>query len=147
MIRLFLVLALLLSGIQQALACSRAPGMPEPTDEDLFREASAVFVARVYKTEEAIDNVGPRNSPVPIVIGTFRPGEIFKGRPPADNTVRDFTPGPGNCGLMLMAGVDYLFFLQEQTRNYVPWPHGSRGFFNINATEPQKLFEKLRTLK
>ncbi|MBP6819466.1 MAG: hypothetical protein KBC46_09205 [Ferrovibrio sp.] len=145
MLHFFLVLVLLAASIQPSFACSRDPSQPEPTDEDFFRQASAVFLGRIYKTEESTETFDGRVEPM--VIGTFRLIEVFKGQPPTDNTVRDPIPGPGNCGLMLQAGVDYLFFLHSEMRNYVPWPNGSRGFFNTNARDAKQLFDKLRALK
>ncbi|WP_374305408.1 hypothetical protein [Ferrovibrio sp.] len=147
MIRLFLVLVLLLSGIQSALACSRDPSLPELTDEDLFRAASAVFHGRIYKTEEALDAIGPDGKPMPIVVGTFHLKEVFKGRPPEDRMVRGPTPGPGNCGLPLMVGLDYVFFLTEESGPFVLWTNGSRAYFNLDAAEPKQFLEKLRALK
>jgi len=91
--------------------------------------------------------IGPENRPIGIVEGEFRVVEIFKGIPPSDGKARDFIFGPGNCSLGLLAGLDYLFFIEDARENFVLLPSGSRAFVNINGTEPKRLFETLRRLR
>lgn len=127
-----------------ASACS-VRGEP-PTDEQLFAQAASVFVAHLIHTEEKFEPVGPSKQSVAIVEGEFRLLEVLKGSPPPDNKVRDFVFGPGNCSLGLLAGVDYLFFIQDTSHPYVLWPTGSRPFINIKGTESIKLLNNLRRL-
>lgn len=129
------------------LACSRAPGLPEPTDEDLFRSASAVFVAHLTRTEEAEMKDPDTGKPPPIVIGHFRLIETLKGSPPANGTVRDLVYGPGNCSLGLLAGNDYVFFLQDEYKGVVLHLSGSRMIFDLEARQVRAFLDKLRALR
>lgn len=93
-----------------AFACSTRND-EHPTDEQLYKSASAVFVAHITKTEEKSSPVGgDKRLPWPIVEGNFKLIEILKGEPPADGKVKDLVFGPGNCSLGLFAGLDYVFF-------------------------------------
>jgi hypothetical protein len=135
---------LLISGqVPLAIACSIAG--PPPTDEELFRKASSVFVARVVRTEESSWKFGHVTEP--IVEGDFQVIEVLKGQPPTDGKVRDLTFGPGNCSLGLLAGMDYLFFIEPNRHNFVLWPTGSRMIFNRQLPEVVEFLERLRNLK
>jgi hypothetical protein len=127
------------------VACSTLG--PEPTDEELFRKATTVFLARVVRTEEKQHAWRASSKPMPIVEGDFQIVEVLKGQPPVDGKVRDFTFGPGNCSLGLLAGADYIFFIQPGQENFVLWPTGSRMIINREGTEVVRLLEKLRKLK
>jgi len=130
-----------------AMACSSLE--PPPTDEELFQQATAVFLAHVVRTEEK-QYVWPdaaNSKPWPIVEGNYQIVEVLKGQPPADGKVRDLVFGPGNCSLGLLVGMDYLFFIQPGPNNFVLWPTGSRMIINREGTEVVKLLEKLRKLK
>jgi hypothetical protein len=127
-----------------AMACSIL-GEP-PSERQLFEKAASVFVAHVFRTEEKQLPVGPNKTSIPVVEGDFRIIETLKGTPPSDGKVRDVVFGPGNCSLGLMAGLDYLFFINDG-QVFVSWPTGSRPFINIEGTEPKKLLENLRALK
>ena len=63
----FLFLLLLQLVAFPTLACSRAPGSPEPTNSELFQNAKSVFVAHVYRTEEKSWPLGSNKTPEPIV--------------------------------------------------------------------------------
>ena len=140
------VIGLAISGpISSAIGCSTLG--PPPSDEDLFRKASTVFVARVVRTEEKQVVWKGAKNPESIVEGDFQVVEILKGQPPAGGKVRDLTFGPGNCSLGLLAGMDYLFFIQPDQENLVLWPTGSRMIINRQGTEVVKLLELLRKLK
>lgn len=142
---LYLVTVLFLQcTASSAIACSIL-GEP-PTERQLFEKATSVFVAHVFRTEEKQSPVGPNKASIPIVEGDFRIIETLKGTPPSDGKVRDVVFGPGNCSLGLMAGLDYLFFVND-SQEFVSWPTGSRPFINIEGTEPKKLLENLRALK
>ena len=116
---------------------------PPPTTEQQFAEATAVFVARLLRTEEA--QMVWDGKTEPIVEGTFRVIEVLKGQPPPDQKVRSLVFGPGNCSIQLLAGWDYVFFLYKDS-NFVFWPGGSVGTFNIDGTGPKRLLEELRSL-
>jgi hypothetical protein len=134
---------LALTGANSAIACSSTE--PPPNTEQRFAEASAVFVARIVRTDEAKLVYGGETHA--IVEGTFRPIEVLKGQPPADGKVRSLVYGPGNCTIPLLAGWDYVFFLVPgDGHNFVGWPNGSFGTFNIEGTEPKRILEELRKL-
>jgi hypothetical protein len=142
-----LALAAVALTTRQASACSVSK---PPTDEERFKNASAVFVAHLTKAEEgdALRRGSQPAGPVtqePTVVGTFRVIEVLKGTPPEDRTVRDYVFAPGNCSLGLFPGIDYLFFLHGD--NWVLWPGGSKGILNLQAPPVQQLLEKLRKLK
>ena len=138
-----LIAGLLLVWRGMASACSTLG--PEPTIEELFSTADAVFVAEVVKTERVIGSFGSMT--LPMVEGDVELVEVLKGDPPAGRKVRDLVFGPGNCSLGLLAGLPYLFLFQPGQDNLVLWPTGSRMFININGTYPKELLARLRALK
>jgi hypothetical protein len=109
---LLAVLATLsLARMEAASACSYAPGYRPPSDEDLFAKASAVFVGHLVRIEEVGIGFGELRR-WPMLEGTFRVVEVFKGEPPADGKIR--APRYFLCtGPMLFAGFDYVFFLND----------------------------------
>jgi hypothetical protein len=124
-------------------ACSQDPAQPEPTDRDFYKAAKLVLSAHVTKVEEMVpagDGDGG------LIVGTLRPIEVFKGKLPQEFTVRSEVFLPGNCTLPLMAGSDYVFFLDGKD-NFVQWATGSRSYFNIDGTEVRKELEAIRALK
>jgi hypothetical protein len=124
-----------------AFACSSL-GNPKTT-EQLFAQASSVFVAHVVRTQESTHTV----SDIPTVEGEFRLVEAIKGTPPPDNKVRDFVYGYGNCSLGLLAGLDYVFFIQKDWKDLVVIPSGSQPLININGRAAVELLQKLRRLQ
>ena len=124
-----------------AFACS-SPGEP-PTVEELFAKATSVFVAHVVRTQETNLKI----EGIPIVEGEFRLVEEIKGTPPQDYRVRDFVYGYGNCSLGLLAGLDYVFFIQKDWSDLVVFPSGSRPIININGKASVELLQKLRRLQ
>jgi hypothetical protein len=123
---LLLVLAMpLLAGIDTARACSYSPGHGPPTEEQLFARASAVFVARIVRVEEAgtvrVLESGP---PATAVEAAFRLKEVLKGMPPPDGKVR--APAITICALPLLAGVDYVFFLYGDNFVHTSFGAGAR---------------------
>jgi hypothetical protein len=142
---LFIGVACAILSVGSTHACSVAEGSPEPTKEALFAEASTVFVGHVVFVEEVAAQHRDPNEPV--LEAKFRVTEVLKGQPPADNKVRSFGYGPGNCTAPMLAGMDYLFFLHQGVQNFVDWPSGTETFFNINGTETQALLARLRALK
>src|SRR5262245_61861493 len=83
-----LLAAVLLAKLNAASAGSmRNP----PNDEDLFAEASTVFVGHIFRTEEIEIKIPVPGSTetraVPAMEGTFRLIEVLKGEPPEDRKV------------------------------------------------------------
>lgn len=141
------ILALSLLGPGLAAACSRAPGLPEPTLADLYREASAVFIAHVSKTEEVLPEPNSKYGRFPYVIGHFQLIEKIKGEPPESKIIKDQVLGPGNCSVGLMAGWDYVVFLRPENEEFITTFSGSEGTYNLKAKQVQEYIEKIRALK
>jgi hypothetical protein len=96
------------------------------SDEQQYERASTVFIAHVFRTEEAREPSPLSIEPEPIVEATFRLVETLKGKPPAEGKVKSTRFSNGNCSVFLIAGVDYLFFLHDETGSYALLPGGSR---------------------
>jgi hypothetical protein len=126
-----------------AFACSTRGPDGSPTIEQLFAKSTSVFVAHILRTQESALKV----SDIPIIEGEFRLVEVIKGTPPPDYKVRDFVYGYGNCSLGLLAGLDYVFFIQKENHDLVVWPSGSQPLININGKESAEFLEKLRRLQ
>ncbi len=58
-----------------------------------------------------------------------------------------FVFGLGNCSLGLFAGLDYLFFIQDEQSKLVSRPSGSRALLNLQGNETVKLLTTLRRLR
>ena len=122
---LYVLGAILLLGLREpASACSM---VNPPTDAELFAKASTVFVGRIVRTEEIESYQYPGAGIGPAPEGTFRLVEVLKGEPPADRKV----VGPifMMCMMPLMAGLDYLIFLNDGS-NFIVWAldTGTRPF-------------------
>ena len=91
-------------------------------------------------------DLGITGKPIPNVEGSFTVVEVLKGTPPSDGKVVDMVFGPGNCSLGLFAGLDYVFFIQDDKYNLVIWPTGSRAFINLEAADAVKTITALRKL-
>ncbi|MBI3513937.1 MAG: hypothetical protein HY060_07740 [Proteobacteria bacterium] len=142
--QLVIAVLIVLIGAFPAGACSRAPDEPEPTVANFFASAKQVFLAPLIRTEEVRHN-DPVYKDIPYFIeGRYRIIEILKGQPSADGAVRDLPWGPGNCSLGLLAGHDYLFFVDQ--RGLVLLPDGSRMFFSLEVQPVKQLLAKLRSL-
>lgn len=126
-------------------ACSLAPGKEWPTESERFQKARAVFVAHVYRTTEGSRSIDSSGKLFPIVEAEFRVIEVIKGVPPTNEKVAALVPSAGNCAVLLVAGVDYVFFVQEG-HDLIWWPDGSLAFTNLQAIEPKKLLERLRKM-
>src|SRR5262245_33696377 len=120
---LLLGVLLLLAGTAAAKACS--PTDPPPTTRQQFAAATAVFVARIVRTEEARMVLEPFGE-TPIVEGTFRVIEALKGQPPEGGKIRRLLFGPGNCTIPILAGWNYVFFLYESdSESFAHWRGGN----------------------
>ena len=150
---------ILLAGMEVASACSYAPGHGPPTDEELFSQASTVFVGHVFRVEKAglvrerellafppwwkEESRPPKTAvesmpPIPAIEATFRIVEVFKGEPPTDSKIR--APIYMHCvGPMLLAGADHVFFLHEG--NFVrSWLEGRTAY---NRPTPEQDAERM----
>jgi hypothetical protein len=138
---------ILLFGASPTYACSTLDTIQgrEPSKEEQFAQASAVFVAHVTHVVEI--DAKRRSADEPVLEATFRVIEVLKGQPPPDNKVKSYGYRPGNCTVPMFAGMDYVFFLREGAQDFVDWPSGTETFFNINDTKAQALLNQLRALK
>lgn len=138
----FLIALLALANPSAAFGCSFVP----LSYEDQFAEASAVFVARIVRTEEGKGSdptrIGIKPETIAVVEATFRIVEILKGQPPGDGKVRSLRSEEANCTIPLLAAQDYLFFLS--TDGFVWGPSGS-GIVNPDGKD-RDLLERLRKL-
>lgn len=134
----------LLAGPSSAWACSLDPTLPEPTPEERFEKAAIVVAAHMLKVEE-VEAPNEIGQDMLWVEGTFRPIELLKGELPAGNKVSGPAYGPGNCSLPLLAGSDYIFYLDGE-KNFVIWPSGSEMFFSLDTPDGKKVLDDLRVL-
>lgn len=104
------LLVYLILGTYPAKACSE--GEPEPTPQDRFDRASSVFVAHVTRVEEDKEPDFKTRSDG-TVFGTIITKEVIKGNPPDDNIVKEKFLIPAFCSIPLLAGGDYIFYLDS----------------------------------
>jgi hypothetical protein len=146
--RLILATSVITISIGQAshgYACSSL-GKPVPTEEELFSQASSVFVAHLTSVAEISAPDDVKKSHKNIIEGSFSTIEPIKGEPPASRKVRSVPYGFGNCTIPLLAGADYIFFLQKED-DYITFLSGSAGpIVNLDATKVREKLEKLRAL-
>ncbi|MGB3810516.1 MAG: hypothetical protein WA943_10495 [Parvibaculum sp.] len=133
----------LLTCATNALACSVDPSA-QRRPEDLFSDAATVVVAHLTKVEEI--DAPNENNRMGVIQGTFRPIEVIKGKLPAGNKVKSPAFGPGNCSIPLLAGMDYVFYLDGKL-NYVTWVTGSELLDELDSPSARQVLEKLHKLK
>lgn len=135
------LLASLLLALPSVFACSFRP---QPL-ETYFEKSKNVFRARVIETKLAMlvnpENPSERNE---VIEAKFEVKEIFKGGVTESGVVRDVPFMPGNCGLGLVPGMEYVFFPGEH--DLVLAPDGSFGFINADGNDVRPKLELLRTL-
>jgi hypothetical protein len=110
----YLLLTMLLLGrLEAASACrfyvgsKQHPGGPQ---EQLYGQASTVFIGHVISTEEASPLLDDEKAPLtPMMVATLRVIEVLKGEPPADGKVR--ASASQDCNVLLVPGFDYVIFL------------------------------------
>ena len=146
--RFLLLLCLVASAVLVNTAPVRACSYERLSDEQLYAKASMVFVARVVRTEEAKGLSPLSGEAEPIVEATFRLVETLKGQPPPDGKVKSLVWSNGNCSVLLVAALDYLFFLHGDS--YALIGGGSRpivieGVESMTA-ETKSLLQRLRAL-
>jgi len=132
---------LLLASSSATVACS----FKERTDAELVAQAKIVFRARVTEVKLATlaDPANPSQN-FEVVEARYEIKEVLKGVPPESGVVRDVPFGPGNCGLVLLPGLEYVFFPGEH--NMVLAPTGSFGYFNAEGTAVKPRLDSLRKL-
>ena len=110
---LYLVGSALLLNTAPARACKQL------SDESLFQSATAVFLARVVRTDEAWGVTPLGSEPEVIVEATLGIFEVFKGEPPKDGKVKAAAAQP--CGpVPLWTAMDYVFFLYDYNNFLLP---------------------------
>lgn len=131
----------LLFAASSALACSFTP---QPIEAH-FAKSNNVFRARVIETKLAVltDPKSPSER-TEVIEAKFEVKEIFKGGATSSGVVRDVLFLPGNCGLGLVPGMEYVFFPGEY--DLVLASDGSFGFFNAEGTDVRPKLEQLRAL-
>ena len=77
---------------------------------------------------------------------SFRLIETFKGEPHIPEYLYEMTFSPGNCGLGLMAGVEYVIFSGGKPFEFASYCTGSFGFFNPDGSEIKPDLDRLREL-
>jgi len=132
-----LMFLLLLCAVGPCDAC--APRHALLSDSEQFAKASAVFLAHLTKAEESATHAN-------MLEGTFRLIEVLKGQAPPDNKITTVVYWPGSCGLPLLVGGDYLFFLYEGEANSVRLGE-SRGPFDAGGYYEKKFLEQMRALR
>jgi len=141
-----LLLAISIAQVSPAAACSSLPGKPLPREEELFSQASVVFVAHLKSVAEIAAPDDMKGAYKQILEASVSTMEVIKGTPPADAKVRSAPFAYGNCTLPLLAGADYIFFLQDQDP-YITFLTGSAGpILNLDGTEVRERLKKLRSL-
>jgi hypothetical protein len=114
-----LLFLLYVIGSELLLSTVPARACKQPSDEFLFERASAVFVARVVRTDEAWGLTPTGSAPEVIVEGTLRIIEVFKGQPPKDGKVK--ASAAQLCGpVPLWTAMDYVFFLYDDHNFLLP---------------------------
>ena len=144
----------------QALACSCEVG----TIEERFENATAAFRILVTGTElrqtsEILESgllPGEELSEEDIaeiledmpnyVRVSFTLIETYKGEPSVPDYLYEMTFSPGNCGLGLVAGVEYVIFSGGPPIEFATFCTGSYGFSNADDTEVKSDLDRLREL-
>ena len=134
----FVLLALLLLD-SRVEACT----FKQRTDEELVAQSQNIFRAKVTEVKLALLR-DPANTTatVEVVEARYEVKEVLKGAPPSSGVVRDLPFGPGNCGLTLLPGLEYVFFPGEH--DMVLAPSGSFGYFNGEGTSVAPRLEAIR---
>ena len=78
--------------------------------------------------------------------------ETFKGKAEIPKYLIEALPNPGNCGLELQVGIEYVVFLQGQAQSlFYPWETisyctGTFGFYSAVGTKVKPELDRLREL-
>lgn len=155
----FLVLIALLLPVQ-SLACS----CPVGTIDERLESAAVAFRVLVTGTElrplseivesEWFAGKGFTDEEVTEILKespnyvrvSFRLIETYKGESHIPDFLYEMTPSPGNCGLGLAAGIEYVVFSGGTPFEFATFCTGSFGFFNPDGTEVKPDLDRLREL-
>jgi hypothetical protein len=146
--RLLLLLCLIGSALLVDASPARACLCERSSDEELFAMASSVFVAHVFRSEEATGLVPLLgDKPETIVEASFRTVEVLKGQPPPSGKMKALT-WSSSCSVLLYPAVDYLIFLRDD--DFVLPCAGSRSIslegHESVTTVSKSLLQRLRAL-
>jgi len=132
----YLITALLTLGIVDANACSCIA----VKDEQRFIDASDVFVGTVVETKliTKVEKFGELEASVEQVSAKIEIKNRAKGEPSKHTEVIDSVANGANCGVGLLTGRDYLFYLYDN--NLLSICSGTRLY---NAFTDQGLIEKM----
>ena len=143
-----------------AYACSCDVGS---IDEN-FAESVAVFRIRVTATElrptseidfagvaaeEKVtdDEIAEIVEEMPDYVRvSFEVIEVFKGESSIPPHLYEMIFSPGNCGLGLATGIEYVIFHSGAPLEFASFCSGSFGFFNAEGTEIKPDLDRLREL-
>jgi len=155
---LVVLIALFLS--PQALACTCEVG----TIDERFEDATAAFRVLVTGTElrptsELLESdlfpeeelseeeIAEILEDMPnFVRVSFSLIETYKGESSIPDHLYEMTFSPGNCGLGLVAGVEYVIFSSGDRIEFATFCTGSFGFFNAEGMEVKPDLDRLREL-
>ncbi|MGR3276488.1 hypothetical protein ACSYAD_15375 [Acaryochloris marina NIES-2412] len=134
-----------------ASACSTSP----QSDRQKFEDARTIFRARIVATSLAPFKESEPTKPLEVTDGnTITKGqyqliETFKGSPSSQGSVVSLPYLPGSCGIPLIAGWEYVFYVGEEhgDHNYVDMTGGSFGFFNPDGKQTKTRLDQIRLLK
>ena len=157
--KIFIVLFAVLWSLD-ALACSCEVG----TIDERFENSSAAFHILVTATElrpssdlllsehfpkdeYSDDEIAEMLEEMPNYVRvSFEVIEAFKGESRIPDHLFELTISPGNCGLGLMSGIEYVIFSAGEPIEFATYCTGSFGFFDPEATEVRPDLERLREL-
>ena len=77
---------------------------------------------------------------------SFEVTEVFKGESNIPTHLYEMTFSPGNCGLGLMTGIEYVIFLTGEPVEFASFCSGSFGFIDAEGTEIKPDLDRLREL-
>ncbi len=77
---------------------------------------------------------------------SFRLIETYKGDSHIPEFLYEMTPSPGNCGLGLVTGLEYVVFSGGTPFEFATFCTGSFGFYNPDATEVKPDLDRLLEL-
>ena len=77
---------------------------------------------------------------------SFEVIEVFKGESHVPTHLYEMVFSPGNCGLGLATGIEYVIFLSGDPIEFASFCSGSFGFFNAEGTEIKPDLDRLREL-
>lgn len=134
-----------------ASACSTSP----QSDRHQFDDPRTIFRARIVATSLAPFQKSEPTKPLEvmdgntIIKGQYQWIETFKGRPFSQGSVVSLPYLPGSCGIPLIAGWEYVFYVGEEhgDSNYVDMTGGSFGFFNPDGKQTKARLDQIRLLK